>query len=116
MQPKGANQHGATVQFNKPAIIVAPAGPISENRRALNRLVSTGMRIEAAFDKAGIVFIRTVSGSLGPPARGSRQVAEVKRNDSGSAALVHLDTTVEEWIGLVALPVMGKTDVLFPRP
>jgi uncharacterized SAM-binding protein YcdF (DUF218 family) len=34
----------------------------------------------------------------------------------GSAALVHLDTTAKEWIGLIAYRVMGKTDALFPGP
>jgi uncharacterized SAM-binding protein YcdF (DUF218 family) len=34
----------------------------------------------------------------------------------GSAALVHLDTTAKEWIGLIAYRLMGKTDALFPGP
>jgi len=34
----------------------------------------------------------------------------------GSAALVYLDTTAKEWIGLIAYRVMGKTDALFPGP
>jgi uncharacterized SAM-binding protein YcdF (DUF218 family) len=34
----------------------------------------------------------------------------------GSAALIHLDTTAKEWIGLIAYRLMGKTDALFPGP
>ena len=34
----------------------------------------------------------------------------------GSAALVHLDTTAKEWIGLIAYRLMGQTDALFPGP
>jgi len=34
----------------------------------------------------------------------------------GSAALVHLDTTAKEWIGLITYRLMGKTDALFPGP
>jgi len=34
----------------------------------------------------------------------------------GSGALIHLDTALKEWFGLVAYRVMGKTDALFPRP
>jgi uncharacterized SAM-binding protein YcdF (DUF218 family) len=34
----------------------------------------------------------------------------------GSAALVHVDMTAKEWIGLIAYRLMGKTDALFPGP
>jgi uncharacterized SAM-binding protein YcdF (DUF218 family) len=35
---------------------------------------------------------------------------------TGSSALIQLDRTAKEWIGLIAYRLMGKTDALFPRP
>jgi uncharacterized SAM-binding protein YcdF (DUF218 family) len=35
---------------------------------------------------------------------------------TGSSALIQLDKTAKEWIGLIAYRLMGQTDALFPGP
>jgi hypothetical protein len=35
---------------------------------------------------------------------------------SASKALLHFDTAMKEWVGLVAYRLMGKTNALFPGP
>ncbi|MGB6658484.1 MAG: YdcF family protein [Xanthobacteraceae bacterium] len=35
---------------------------------------------------------------------------------TGSSALIQLNRTAKEWVGLIAYRLMGKTDAMFPRP